>query len=110
MSQVVLNVIAENEEKPHISKHMPPTLMEKHRSEEGENQLRETGMRVPYMCWNEGELVEECFQSVTIKRYLEEKHEDIQPNQEPVHVWRAISWLVIFDREHDWAEYPRVFL
>src|ERR1035437_6161156 len=52
------------------------------------------------MTWHHAELPGKQLVTRRIQQRLKQVNENIQPNQESVYVRRAVSWLVVSDREH----------
>src|SRR5271166_6013487 len=100
MSQVVLNVVPKNEEKPHVADHMHPPPMQKQRRKEGNHDrdqriLRRARQKQPYMGWHYSKLTNQQLQAPRIEHGLEQINQKAQPNQKVVHPRSAVSRLIV---------------
>src|SRR5579864_341963 len=108
MAEIVLNVVAKDPEKPHVSDHVQPAAVQEHRGQNcrqggAESVMTRARKRSFKVNRNDSKLEDECVQrapSLRPDRKFEEEHKYVQANDEISHVWRAVTWLVVANRDH----------
>ena len=100
MPKVIFNVVPENIEEPHVAQHVYPPRVQKHRGKEGNHHRRQSVSRRArqkgrQMARHLAKLAREEFITSRIQRRLEQVNENIERDQKPVYVRRAVSWLVV---------------
>ena len=109
MAQIVLDVVAEDPQKPEIANYVEQIAMQKHRSENGQKRRRNRIVRsarqsTRQMLRHESELEDQGFKMApalhlhgNLKKHI---NQHVQRDDEIIHVWRAESGLIVANGKH----------
>ena len=108
MTQVILDIVAEDAKKPHVPDNMDPPAMQEHGSENREKRPRNrvhgrSRQGAFEMQRHNSELKHQRIRSMTAlhsHRELKQKRNNVQPNNEVVYEGRAETRLVVANGKH----------